>query len=57
MFEHFVGFDFQFISVEYFTGTFCETNGRKKLWYKTLDSKDIVQKNEIKWNFCAQCLF
>lgn len=29
-----------------------ETNGRIKLWYKT-ETIEIVQRNQIKWNFCA----
>jgi len=28
-------------------------NGRIKLWYK-METIKIVQRNQIKWNFCAQ---
>jgi len=32
------------------------TNGGIKLWYK-METIEIVQRNQIKWNVCAQCKF
>jgi len=47
---------FSFFLLDILPAPVNETNGRKKLWYK-METIEIVQRNQIKWNFCAQCQF
>jgi hypothetical protein len=47
---------FSFFLLDILPAPVNETNGGIKLWYK-METVEIVQRNQIKWNFCAQCQF